>query len=90
MAEADLDSVIRSIAKKQHKILMDAAKQRQRRLTGMAAKAGDKAAKARYKHLAKTTLLLAAAAAERKCKSRQRTPPTATRVRSRGPRKNSR
>ena len=31
----------------------------------MAAKAKDKAAKARYKHLAKTTLLLAAAAARR-------------------------
>ena len=65
MAEADLDSVIRSIAKKQHKIVMDAAKQRQGWLMGMAAKAGDKAAKARYKQLAKDTLLLAGAAARR-------------------------
>jgi cell division septation protein DedD len=65
MAEADLDSVIRSIAKKQHKIVMDAAKQRQGRLMAMAAKAGDKAAKARYKQLAKDTLLLAGAAARR-------------------------
>lgn len=28
MAEADLDAVIRSIAKKQHKIVMDAARER--------------------------------------------------------------
>jgi hypothetical protein len=65
MAEADLDGVIRSIAKKQHKIVMDAAKKRHGRLMGMAAKARDKAAKARYKQLAKDTLLLAGAAARR-------------------------
>ena len=65
MAEADLDRVIRSIAKKQHKVLMVAAKQQQGRLMGMAAKAGDKAAKARYKQLAKHILLLAGAAARR-------------------------
>jgi hypothetical protein len=65
MAEADLDAVIRSIAKKQHKIVMDAAGKRHGRWMVMAAKAKDKAAKARYKHLAKTTLLLAAAAARR-------------------------
>jgi hypothetical protein len=65
MAEADLDAVIRSIAKKQHKTVMDAARKRHGRLMGMAAKAKDKAAKARYKHLAKTTLLLAGAAARR-------------------------
>jgi hypothetical protein len=62
MAEADLDAVIRSIAKKQHKMVMDAVRKRHGRWMGMAAKAKDKAAKARYKHLAKTTLLLAAAA----------------------------
>ena len=65
MAEVDLDGVIRSIAKKQHKIVMDAARKRHGRLMGMAAKAKDKASKARYKHLAKTTLLLAGAAARR-------------------------
>ena len=65
MAEADLDAVIRSIAKKQHKTVMDAVRKRHGRWMGMAAKAKDKAAKARYKHLAKTTLLLAAAAARR-------------------------
>jgi len=65
MAEADLDGVIRSLAKKQHKIVMDAAKKRHGRLLGMAAKARDKAAKARYKQLAKDTLLLAGAAARR-------------------------
>jgi len=65
MAEVDLDGVIRSIAKKQHKIVMDAARKRHGRLMGMAAKAKDKAANARYKHLAKNTLLLAGAAARR-------------------------
>ena len=65
MAEVDLDGVIRSIAKKQHKIVMDAARKRHGWLMGMAAKAKDKAAKARYKHLAKNTLLLAGAAARR-------------------------
>jgi hypothetical protein len=65
MAEADLDAVIRSIAKKHHKIVMDAARKRHGRWIGMAAKAKDKAKKARYKQLAKTTLLLAGAAARR-------------------------
>ena len=65
MAEADLDAVIRSIAKKQHKIVMDAGRKRHDRWLGMAAKAKDKAAKARYKHLAKSTLQFAAAAARR-------------------------
>jgi hypothetical protein len=53
------------MAKKQHKIVMDAARKRHGRLMGMAAKAKDKAAKARYKQLAKNTLLLAGAAARR-------------------------
>ena len=65
MAEADLDAVIRSIAKKQHKILMDAARKRHARLMGLAAKAKDKETKARYKQTAKTTLLSATAAARR-------------------------
>jgi hypothetical protein len=65
MAEADLDVVIRSIAKKQHKIVMDAARKRHGRWMGMAAKAKDKATKARYKQTARDTLLLAGAAARR-------------------------
>jgi hypothetical protein len=65
MAEADLDVVIRSIAKKQIKVLKDAAKKRHGRLMGMAAKAKDKETKARHKHVAKATLESAAAAARR-------------------------
>ena len=65
MAEADLDVVIRSIGKKQHKILLDAAKKRHARLMGLAAKAKNKETKARYKQIARDTLLLAGAAARR-------------------------
>ncbi len=65
MAEADLDGVIRSIAKTQHKVLMDAARKRQGRLMELSAKAKDKSAKAQYKQAAKDTLLLAGAAARR-------------------------
>ena len=65
MAEADLDVVIRSIGKKQHKTLMDAARKRHARLMGLAAKAKNKETKARYKQIAKNTLLLAGAAARR-------------------------
>jgi len=65
MAEADLDGVIRSVAKKQIKTLVAAAKKRHGRLIGQAAKAKDKDAKARFKDLAKSTLELAAAAARR-------------------------
>jgi len=65
MAEADLDVVIRSIAKKQVKALTDAARKRQGRLMGMAGKAKDKESRDRYRQLAKTTRELAAAAARR-------------------------
>jgi hypothetical protein len=65
MAEADLDGVIRSVAKKQIKVLVVAARKRHGRLMGQAAKAKDKDAKARFKDLAKNTLELAAAAARR-------------------------
>jgi hypothetical protein len=65
MAGADLDGVIRSMAKKQIKTLADAAKKRHGRLMGQAAKAKDKAGKDRYRHLARNTLLLAAAASRR-------------------------
>jgi hypothetical protein len=65
MAESDLDTLIRSVARKQIKVLVAAAKRRHGRLMGQAAKAKDKDAKARYKDLAKNTLELAAAAARR-------------------------
>ena len=65
MAEADLATLIRSIAKKQIKSLTVAAKQRQRRLMGIAAKAKDKDAKARQKYLARSTMEHANAAARR-------------------------
>jgi len=65
MAEADLDGVIRSVAKKQIRMLVGAAKKRHGRLMGQAAKAKDKDAKARFKDLARNTLELAAAAARR-------------------------
>ena len=65
MAEADLDVVIRSMAKKQVKALTDAAKKRQGRLMGMAGKAKDKDSRDHYRQLAKTTRELAAAAARR-------------------------
>ena len=65
MAEADLDGVIRSMAKQQVKALTDAAKKRQGRLMGMAGKAKDKESRDRYRHLAKTTRELAVAAARR-------------------------
>ena len=65
MAEADLDIVIRSMAKQQHKALMAVAKKRYARLTGLAAKAKTKEGKARFKQTAKDMMLLANAAARR-------------------------
>jgi hypothetical protein len=65
MAEADLDIVIRSMAKQQHKALMAEAKKRYARLTGLAAKAKTKDGKARFKQTAKDMMLLANAAARR-------------------------
>jgi len=65
MAGADLDGVIRSVAKQQIKTLVAAAKKRHGALMGQAAKAKDRDAKARIKELARNTLELAAAAARR-------------------------
>jgi hypothetical protein len=65
MADADLDTLIRSIAKKQIKTLTSAAKARHSRLMGTAAKAKGKDARARYRYLAKSTLEHAGAAARR-------------------------
>jgi len=65
MAEADLDAVIRQTAKAQTRALMAAAKKRQAAWVARAAKAKDKDAKARFRFMAKSTLLNATAAARR-------------------------
>ena len=65
MAEADLDVLIRSIARKNSKTLMDAAKKRRGKYLAMAAKAANKAARDRYKLVARNTVLYATAAARR-------------------------
>jgi hypothetical protein len=65
MAEADLDVVIRQLAKQQNKVLMAAAKGRRDRYAGLAAKAKNKETKEKYKQIAKNTMLQGAAAAKR-------------------------
>ena len=52
MADADLDIVIRTLAKQQNKSLMAAAKKRHDQFMARSAKAKDKEAKAQYRHLA--------------------------------------
>src|SRR5690242_9770787 len=65
MAEADLDTVIRQLAKAQNKSLMAAAKKRQGIYMAKAAQAKDKEAKARLKLLAQSAMLHGTAAAKR-------------------------
>lgn len=65
MADADLDVVIRQLAKQQNKSLIAAAKNRRDRYIGLAAKAKNGEARARYRLIAKNTMLQAAAAARR-------------------------
>jgi hypothetical protein len=65
MADADLDVVIRQLAKQQYKGLMAAAKKRRDRYAGLAAKAKNAEAKARLKLVAKNTMEQATAAARR-------------------------
>jgi hypothetical protein len=65
MADADLNVVIRLLAKQQNKGLMAAVKSRRDRYLSLAAKAKDKATKERYKQIAKNTMLQGAAAAKR-------------------------
>jgi hypothetical protein len=65
MADADLDVVIRQLAREQHKALMAAAKRRRDRFTALAAKAKSSEAKQKYRLIAKTTMLQGAAAAKR-------------------------
>ena len=65
MADADLDVVIRHLAKQQNKGLMAAAKSRRNRYLSLAAKAKNKETKERYKQIAKNTMLQGLAAAKR-------------------------
>jgi hypothetical protein len=65
MAEADLDVVIQQIAKAQNKALMEAAKKQHDQFVARAAAANGKEAKARFKLIAKSTMLRAAATAKR-------------------------
>jgi hypothetical protein len=65
MAEADLDVLIRSIARQKNKSLMEAAKKRRDRFMAMAAGAKNKETRDRYRLVAKNTLLHATAAAKR-------------------------
>ena len=65
MADADLDVVIRQLARQQHTGLMTRAKERRDRFNGLAAKAKGKETGARFKMLAKATMEQATAAARR-------------------------
>lgn len=65
MADADLDIVIRQLAKQQTKGLMAAAKSRRDRYIGLAARAKNRETRDQYKQIAKNTLLHGTAAAKR-------------------------
>ncbi|MGY4626609.1 hypothetical protein [Bradyrhizobium sp. USDA 4486] len=65
MADADLDVVIRQLARQLHTGLMTRAKERRDRFNGLAAKAKDKEAGERFKMMAKATMEQATAAARR-------------------------
>lgn len=73
MAEADLDVVIRQIAKAQNKSLMAAVKKRRDQLMARAAKAKDRESRDQYRLIAKSTMLLGATAAKRLQNSAQNT-----------------
>ncbi len=87
MAEADLDVVIRQIAKAQNKSLMAAVKKRRDQIMARAAKAKDKETRDQLRLLAKSTMELGAAAARRLQNSAQNTADSyarAIRIRGRG------
>lgn len=65
MADADLDVVIRQLARQLHTGLMTHAKERRDRFNGLAAKAKGKETADRFKMMAKATMEQAAAAAKR-------------------------
>jgi hypothetical protein len=65
MAEADLDVVIRRLAKQQYKDLMAAVKSRRDRYLALAASAKDRPAREKYRQIAKNTVVQGTAAAKR-------------------------
>lgn len=65
MANADLDTIIRQLAKQQHKVLTAAIKGRRAHFTALAAKATTADAKARYRQLAADAIEHGTAAAKR-------------------------
>ncbi|MDE2242726.1 MAG: hypothetical protein KGK01_09880 [Bradyrhizobium sp.] len=65
MAESGLDILIRSIARKSNKTLMEAAKKQRGKYLAMAAKATNKTTRDRYRLMARHTVLYATAAARR-------------------------
>ena len=65
MADADLDVVIRQLARQLQTGLMTRAKQRRDRFSGLAAKAKGKETGARFKMMAKATMEQATSAARR-------------------------
>jgi hypothetical protein len=65
MADADLDVIIRQLAKQQTKTLTAAAKARRDRYLGLAAKAKDAETRQRLKAIASTVLEQGSAAAKR-------------------------
>jgi hypothetical protein len=65
MAEADLDVLIRSIARKNSKTLMDAAKKQRGKYLALAGKAKNKETRDRFRLAAKNTVIFATAAARR-------------------------
>ncbi|MDA9431990.1 hypothetical protein [Bradyrhizobium sp. CCBAU 51627] len=65
MADADLDVVIRQLARQLHTGLMSRAKERRDRFNGLAAKAKGKETGTRFKMMAKATMEQATAAAKR-------------------------
>jgi hypothetical protein len=65
MADADLDVVIRQLARQLHTGLMSRAKERRDRFNGLAAKSKGKETGDRFKMMAKATMEQATAAAKR-------------------------
>ncbi|MCS3932573.1 hypothetical protein M2175_007604 [Bradyrhizobium elkanii] len=65
MADADLDVVIRQLARQLHTGLLTRAKERRDRFNGLAAKAKGKETGDRFKMMAKATMEQATAAAKR-------------------------
>jgi hypothetical protein len=65
MADADLDVIIRKLAKQQHKSLTAAVKARRARYLALAAKAKDTAGKQRFRQMAKQTFEEGSAAMRR-------------------------